>query len=685
VARNTTTKRTTYEIKLPKASLGLTALTGGTKFGLGMAINDGDQLTPGQKGWGGLGAHAIVFGKTPSQTALMTLATYNDIEPGKEKYTATAATHGIAVDGSLSEWNGVPVLADPKFSVPKGSGAAGTGTYVLFEEYNGGTWTGPNDQTSAVQVVYDAENVYFGFVVTDEYHENSANSAWNGDSVQLMIASADRTQQIALYNYALGGIEGALGGTIVMHEAGPGGTTAAVVRDSLNKKTIYEIKLPAASLALAAPLTLGTQFGLGMAINDGDQLTPGQKGWGGLGAHSIVFGKTPSETALITLGTAGSGQALFFLSAINPTVERFSFRANDLGTSIVDPNSARLRIDGQLVPLVASPKVLDATDFAYTPVPPFLGGSHTYVIEIRDTSGNLVTDSGSFATPFYPRLSIEDKAVSVDITKPGFIWQLFQNHQFPPTNVASAQLALDGFATDEFGTPLDNLAEADAIGVALARGVSVPPLLKFEIPSVINLSQAGGEGNGSFTPDDQMPGIPGFFSTDDGISAEIISFVTLPAGLIQMGIQSDDGFSLRAGDIHTSSSGVLMAQAEGPTNSTFSFVVPSPGVYPFRLLYFENTGPANVEWFTVTHGGPRILINDTANGGYPAYRVGVPPSRGFRIDIARTGSQIRLTWTEPGVVLQESTDLVTWVDVPGASSPYLVSTARAHVFYRLKR
>ena len=43
------------------------------------------------------------------------------------------------------------------------------------------------------------------------------------------------------------------------------------------------------------------QFGIGMAINDGDELTPGQKGWGGLGPHAVVFGKTPSETALVTL------------------------------------------------------------------------------------------------------------------------------------------------------------------------------------------------------------------------------------------------------------------------------------------------------------------------------------------------------------------------------------------------
>src|SRR5262245_59362900 len=306
ITRNATTKRTTYEIKLPKESLGLTNLVGGVQFGLGMAINDGDQTLPGQpnqagqKGWGGLGAHAIVFGKTPSECALMTLATGNDIEPSKEYYTATPAPNPVVLDGSLSEWTGVPVLADPKFSIPKGSGATGTGTYVLFEEYNGGIWTGPDDQTSAVQIVYDADNVYFGFVVTDDYHENSANSAWNGDSVQLMIADATRTQQIALYNYALGGVEGALGAVIIMHEAGPGGTEAVVTRNTTTKRTIYEIKLPKASLGLT-DLTNGTQFGLGMAINDGDELTPGQRGWGGLGAHSIVFGKTPSETALMTL------------------------------------------------------------------------------------------------------------------------------------------------------------------------------------------------------------------------------------------------------------------------------------------------------------------------------------------------------------------------------------------------
>jgi len=410
ITRDSVNKKTTYEIKLPKASLGLTSLRGGPKFGLGMAINDGDNGPgqAGQKGWGGLGAHAIVFGKTPGETAEITLAKGNDIEPGKEKYTALKTTQTITLDGNLGEWSGAPVLADPKFAVPKGSGSNPNVTspnYVLFEPYAGGTWSGPDDQTSAVQVVYDADNVYFGFVVTDDYHENAANSAWNGDSIQLMIASADRTEQIALYNYALGGVEDATGDVVIMHEAGPGGngdcncaTEAVVTRDSAAKKTRYEIKLPAASLGLTPPLTTGMKFGLGMAINDGDNGPgqAGQKGWGGLGAHAIVFGKTPGETAEVTLGTTVTGSDKIFLSAVNPGLALFTFRATDKGASIVDPANTTLSINGKVVTLT-SKKSGDATDFTWTASSALaLGATHTYVITAKDTLGNVVTDQGTF-------------------------------------------------------------------------------------------------------------------------------------------------------------------------------------------------------------------------------------------------------------------------------------------------
>ena len=246
----------------------------------------------------------------------------NDIDPASEFYTANPAANPIVLDGDLSEWSGNNVVDSPQFSIPKGSASdpAVAGEFVVFET-NGGDWTGPEDHSSSLQVVYDDANVYVGLVVTDEYHENAANSAWNGDTVQMMVANAPRDTQVALYNYALGGIEGALGEIIIDHEAGPGGTSAVVSRDADSKTTTYEIQMPKEALDLAE-LTGGVQFGLGMSINDGDELTPGQTGWGGLGAHAIVFGKSPAETALVTLAVPEPSGLALTMSAIGAMLLR---------------------------------------------------------------------------------------------------------------------------------------------------------------------------------------------------------------------------------------------------------------------------------------------------------------------------------------------------------------------------
>lgn len=227
----------------------------------------------------------------------------NDIPPEYEYMVAKPLAGGqeIQIDGDLSEWPQENVIENPPFYIPKGAGD--TGTLVTFEEYNGGTWENAADQSNYLEVVYDTENVYVSVLVIDDYHENAANSPWNGDSVQIMLANGDRDAQFALYNYAIGGVDGNLGeDTIIMHEAGPGGTEAVVARDTASLLTTYEIKIPADALGnFGGELSPGLSFGLGMAINDGDELTPGQKGWGGLGAHALVFSKTPAETALVFL------------------------------------------------------------------------------------------------------------------------------------------------------------------------------------------------------------------------------------------------------------------------------------------------------------------------------------------------------------------------------------------------
>ena len=631
IVRNAETKRTYYEIKLPKETLGLEELKGGVRFGLGMAINDGDEDTPGQKGWGGLGAHSIVFGKSPTETALVTLATSNDIEPGKEYYFANEAPGEITLDGELSDWRGIPVLADPRFTIPKGS--ARDGELKLFEEYAGGKWTGADDQTSAVQIAYDSDNVYFGFVVTDDYHENAANSAWNGDSIQLMIANANQDQQIALYNYALGGVEGETGDVIVMHEAGPATgadaepTEAVIKRDEATKRTTYEIKLPKSTLGLES-LELGTQFGLGMAINDGDEDTPGQKGWGGLGAHSIVFGKSPSETALVTLGIGGGNADLMFLSAVNVSIDSFTFRATDKGDSVVDPASAKLYINGNEVALTAGDKVLDATDFGFVGDKFEPNTEINYVIEISDSNGTLITDSGTIYSPSFGLLKAPMLATSVDTNKRGFIFRVWQNELTDHGNQTSAVKDILAAAPQDIdGSTLENDAYLDEAGPASGSGKLVGHLAEYEIPTVINLNGQVIDGmeNGNFLPDDQMPGIPGNWGSYDGIAGEIITFIDFPEGMLTMGVNSDDGFELSIGHINDPRAMVAGSfnGGRGAADTTFEMDVRAAGIYPVRIVYFSQGGGANIELFTVNEAGEKVLVN--ANGGLMAYRSGEVP------------------------------------------------------------
>ncbi|MFN0126097.1 MAG: sugar-binding protein [Verrucomicrobiales bacterium] len=612
------------------------------------------------------------------------IAPANDIEPGKEFYSAIKAPHSIELDGDLSEWQGAALLADPRFSIPKGSGDAGTLTFFELHDSGGpGTavWTGPDDHTSAVQIVYDDDNVYFGFVVTDEYHENAANSAWNGNSVQLMIANNNQNAQIALYNYALGGIEDATGGVVILHEAGPGGTEAVVTRNSTTKRTIYEIKLPMESLGLTE-MPLGTQFGLGMAINDGDLEAPGQQGWGGLGAHSIVFGKTPQQTALVTLGVGGTGSDLMFLSAISTTLTGVTFRATDKGTSIVDPRTAKLTVDGEVVPLAVSPKNLDATDFSYVRPTSFAPATdHTYAIEIKDTRGNVVTSAGNFRTEYYAILDRPMQAVSVDTSKRGFVFRMFQNEAVTPTNLSETELALAGQLVDPSGTPItENLADPLSFGPALAEGVAEGSLFRFEIESTINLNQSGGGAEGNFPDDAQMPGLPGTTGFNDGVHGEIVTFVNLPAGWNTLGVNSDDGFRTQAGFIKVPADGILLGEFNAPrgaNDTNFRFFVQDAGVYPLRTIWQEGAGGASIEIYSLKADGSKVLLNDTDNGGLIAYRSGVAPDKGGQpppanLGITLVGNQVELTWSAP-MVLQQSTTLVAWSDIPNATSPYRVA------------
>jgi hypothetical protein len=210
-------------------------------------------------------------------------------------------------------------------------------------------------------------------------------------------------------------------------------------------------------------------------------------------------------------------------------------------------------------------------------------------------------------------------SAAADTNKPGFLFRIHQTAGAYATSIARTESQLAGQLGDNVADPN---AQGPATDVAAPADPSTAPI-EFIIPTVINVNQGGGGSGGFFTPDDQMPGVPGTTGSADNMGVEILTWLDLPAGDITMGVNSDDGFRLTIGgatpvdkfatDVGSYDGG------RGAADSILHFTIPQAGIYAARLLYFEGGGDASLEWFTETTDGTKILVNDVANGGVPAY------------------------------------------------------------------
>src|SRR3989442_5239817 len=105
-------------------------------------------------GWPGWAVNSMVFEKTASEAGLVTLqGGLSDLESHGEP------AHLTTIDGIFSDWAGLEFQGPNGFSVPKGDP---NGSNVVFETANGGTWTGPNDQTSTFSISWQSNNLYLG-------------------------------------------------------------------------------------------------------------------------------------------------------------------------------------------------------------------------------------------------------------------------------------------------------------------------------------------------------------------------------------------------------------------------------------------------------------------------------------------------------------------------------------------
>jgi len=208
--------------------------------------------------------------------------------------TYEAPTTSITIDGDAADWAGIEPLTGIEFKTTSDE-------WVVFEEYGGGTWSGPEDHTTSVAFAWDAAALYMYIMVEDDEFEHASDSAWNGDGVQLVFADAARTTITYLYNFALNGAQDA----VLLDNEQPAADGLAegdvvVVRDDDAKTTFYEARFAPEILGLSS-LEADVSIGIGVCVNDGDIDTPGQKGWSGWGPHAAVFGKNAEKTGLVTL------------------------------------------------------------------------------------------------------------------------------------------------------------------------------------------------------------------------------------------------------------------------------------------------------------------------------------------------------------------------------------------------
>ncbi|MCC6232974.1 MAG: hypothetical protein IT580_10040, partial [Verrucomicrobiales bacterium] len=324
----------------------------------------------------------------------------------------------------------------------------------------------------------------------------------------------------------------------------------------------------------------------------------------------------------------------------------------------------------------------DRIDVKFTVATPFASAStHSLKLTYTTKTAQEVVETVAFTAPSYETIPAAISTALGTGADAGIRWKTHQLEAARPggDNIAEVERQLAG----TLGASVHDTTGQTAAGY-------------FEVPYV-NFEQTptdAGNFNASATDatlavgDELIPGIPGTTGGTDFIAAEALAYVEIPTtGVYQMVVNSDDGFQVSAG-VSTNTTYKVLGKFDagrGAADTAFFFRAEQPGIYLFRLLYFEGGGGASVEWFTVNGDGSRALVNGTQTGALKSFKrrtvaePGIPTTGGGVTKVGLQGGQVRIEYT--GTL--KSADVVTgpYTAVTGAASPYSVSASGAAKFY----
>jgi len=320
------------------------------------------------------------------------------------------------------------------------------------------------------------------------------------------------------------------------------------------------------------------------------------------GARAVFANLTFSEEPVLTVSGAPSG---------------FTAALTELG-SIKIQEVTEVKLNGQTAEADVSQQDR-ITQVIYRIEDPaqFLAPNSTNTVEVtvQLSTGDQRTLHDEFVVGSYT--VIPEEWALAGATDPGMNVKVFQADPGSPTDWGNAQLQIQGDVIDPMtGQPAENMAFVETDTVDTVNWEQSPDFTDDD-PT-----------NDHFTPNDWIPGLPGFSMEGDSVDhvvVEVTCFLHLTPGLYRMGVNSDDGFRVSVAPGQPDALGITLGIHNGTRSASdtlFDFLVTKEGYYPFRLLWWENSGKASVEWFTVNlDTGEYILINDQNPLAIKAYRT----------------------------------------------------------------
>jgi hypothetical protein len=358
------------------------------------------------------------------------------------------------------------------------------------------------------------------------------------------------------------------------------------------------------------------------------------------------------------------------------------------GTTVV-PSSIALTVDGADVTASATTTVTTAgVTVNYAPAV-LLPGPHTASVRFEDDASNLTTVEWAFTVTSVPVLPPAWAApVGSGVTR-GF-------------NVRSAQTFDDTDLPRTLARAEDQLAVPPRVQVDYT-GTDTPQHINYKERADI-ADQGYFTANNGF-PDrvaDRSeaaliaydPNLP-VEAHHNNFAVEAMIFLALDPGYVELGVNVNDSFRLTAGRAGSSAEDfpLLIGQYPGEGGATAeqpqfpaNFIVTQAGVYAFRLVWVEYVGTSSVELHVKDAAGVSHLLNDDA-APILAYRARTaePPDEPARIEIViGTDGTLTLEWTGGGTLHSAPALNGTWAPVPGATSPYPITTPVGTRFYQLR-